>query len=131
MKVKQKEYEELENKCQQKEDEIDILDDTAKVIKQDIKATEQQYVDEVVDSEMKKDFMRYAALDNPKTTLGKLVSGAFKKFKEWWDKTKKPEVTKKARTSILEQLREAKVRADQNNEQQIPKPHKRDFGIEK
>ena len=41
MKVKQKEYEELENKCQQKEDEIDILDDTAKVIK-DIKATEQQ-----------------------------------------------------------------------------------------
>lgn len=75
--------------------------------------------------------MRYASLENPKTTLGKLVSGAFKKFKEWWDKTKKPEVTEKARTSILERLREAKVRADQYNEQQIAKPHKRDFRIEK
>ena len=56
-----------------------------------------------------------------KQQVGKLVSGAFKKFKEWWDRTKKPEVTEKARTSILEQLREAKVRSDQHNEQQVPK----------
>ncbi|MDC7279446.1 plasmid recombination protein [Butyrivibrio fibrisolvens] len=131
LKVKQKEYEELETKCQAKEEQIEALDDTAEVIKQDIKATEQQYVDAVVNSEMKKEFMRYASLENPKTTLGKLVSGAFKKFKEWWDRTRKPEVTEKARTSILEQLREARVRADQHNEQQISKPHKTDLGMER
>jgi hypothetical protein len=66
-----------------------------------------------------------------KQHVGKLVSGAFKKFKEWWDRTKKPEVTEKARTSILEQLREAKVRADQHNEQQISKPHRTDLGMER
>ncbi len=75
--------------------------------------------------------MRYASLENPRTTLGKLVSGAFKKFKEWWDRTKKPEVTEKARTSILEQLRKARVRADQHNEQQIPKPHRTDLEMER
>jgi len=80
---------------------------------------------------MSKEFMRYASLENPRTTLGKLVSGAFKKFKEWWDRTKKPEVTEKARTSILEQLMEARVRADQHNEQQIPKPHRTDLGMER
>ena len=32
--------------------------------------------------------MRYVSLENPKTTLGKLVSVAFKKFKEWWDRTR-------------------------------------------
>ena len=58
------------------------FDDTAEVIKQDIKATEKKYIDTVVNSEMNKEFMRYASLENPKTTLGKLVSGAFKKFKE-------------------------------------------------
>jgi len=30
--------------------------------------------------------MRYSTLENPKTTLGKIVSKAFKAFKEWWDK---------------------------------------------
>ena len=66
-----------------------------------------------------------------KQQVGKLVSGAFKKFKEWWDRTKKPEVTEKAITSILEQLREAKVRADQHNEQQVPKTHRTDLGMER
>ena len=66
-----------------------------------------------------------------KQQVGKLVSGAFKKFKEWWDRTKKPEVTEKARTSILEQLREARVRADQHNEQQVPKTHRTDLGMER
>ena len=75
--------------------------------------------------------LRTMSFENPKTTLGKLVSGAFKKFKEWWDRTRKPEVTEKARTSILEQLREARVRADQHNEQQISKPHRTDLGMER
>ena len=80
---------------------------------------------------MKKEFMRYASLENPKTTLGKLVSGAFKKFKEWWDRTKKPEVVERARTSLIEQLKEARIKADQHNEQQVPKSHRTDFGMER
>lgn len=128
LRLKQQEYEKLKDKCQEKETQIEALDDTAEVIKQDIKATEKQYIDAVVKSEMNKEFMRYASLENPKTTLGKLVSGAFKKFKEWWDRTKKPEVVERARASLLDQLKEAKVRADQHNEQ-LPKQHKRDLGM--
>ena len=36
------------------------------------------------------------------------VPKAFKTFKEWWDKTKKPEVAEKAKTIILQKLREAR-----------------------
>ena len=69
---------------------------------------------------MKKEFMRYATLENPKTTLGKIVSKAFKTFKEWWDKTKKPEIAEKAKTSILQKLRESQAIVDQRKEQQGP-----------
>ncbi|WP_242826773.1 plasmid recombination protein [Butyrivibrio sp. NC3005] len=69
---------------------------------------------------MKKEFMRYATLENPKTTLGKIVSKAFKTFKEWWDKTKKPEIAEKAKTSILQKLRESQAIVDQRKEQQVP-----------
>ena len=55
-----------------------------------------------------------------KQQVGKLVSGAFKKFKEWWDKTKKPEVAEKARTSLLQKLRENQAIVDQRKEQQGP-----------
>ena len=76
-------------------------------MKEDIESTVNQYVDSLVNSEMKKEFMRYATLENPKTTLGKIVSKAFKTFKEWWDKTKKPEIAEKAKTGILQKLRES------------------------
>ncbi|WP_242846640.1 hypothetical protein [Butyrivibrio sp. LB2008] len=88
-----------------------------KEMKQDIESKVNQYVDSVVNSEMKKEFMRYATLENPKTTLGKLVS---KTFKEWWDKTKKPEVAEKARTSLLQKLRENQAIVDQRKEKQGP-----------
>ena len=90
----------------------------AKGMKEDIESTVNQYVDSVVNSEMKKEFMRYATLENPKTTLGKIVSKAFKTFKEWWDKTKKPEIAEEAKTSILQKLRESQAIVDQRKEQQ-------------
>ena len=120
LRLKQQEYEKLKDKCQEKETQIEALDDTAKEMKQDIESKVDQYVDSVVNSEMKKEFMRYATLENPKTTLGKLVSKAFKTFKEWWDKTKKPEVAEKARTSLLQKLRENQAIVDQRKEQQGP-----------
>ncbi len=89
-------------------------------MKEDIESTVNQYVDSVVNSEMKKEFMRYVTLENPKTTLGKIVSKAFKTFKEWWDKTKKPEIAEKAKTSILQKLRESQAIVDQRKEQQSP-----------
>ena len=120
LRLKQQEYEKLEDKCQEKETQIEALDDTAKEMKQDIESKVDQYVDSVVNSEMKKEFMRYATLENPKTTLGKIVSKAFKTFKEWWDKTKKPEIAEKARTSLLQKLRENQAIVDQRKEQQGP-----------
>jgi hypothetical protein len=100
LRLKQQEYEKLEDKCQEKETQIEALDGMAK--------------------EMKQEFMRYATLENPKTTLGKIVSKAFKTFKEWWDKTKKPEIVEKAKTSILQKLRESQAIVDKRKEQQGP-----------
>ena len=48
------------------------------------------------------------------------VPKAFKTFKEWWDKTKKPEIAEKAKTSILQKLRESQAIVDQRKEQQGP-----------
>ena len=48
------------------------------------------------------------------------VPKAFKTFKEWWDKTKKPEIAEKAKTSILQKLRESQAIVDQRKEQQSP-----------
>ena len=48
------------------------------------------------------------------------VPKAFKTFKEWWDKTKNPEVAEKARTSLLQKLRENQAIVDQRKEQQGP-----------
>ena len=88
-------------------------------------------MDSVVNTEMKKEFMRYATLENPKTTLGKLVSKAFKTFKEWWDKTKKPEVAEKVRTSLLQKLREKQAIIDQRKEQQGPNLNRNNLGPER
>lgn len=51
-------------------------------------------IDKVADTEMKKEFMRYATLDNPRTAIGKIVAGAFRQFKEWWEKYKKMKLRK-------------------------------------
>ena len=111
--------------------EVNILDDVKEIYDKEFTEALEEYNKGKRNDRQISDYLEYVSLENPKTTLGKLVSGAFKKFKEWWDRTKKSEVTEKARTSILEQLREARVRADQHNEQQIPKPHRTDLGMER
>ena len=57
---------------------------------------------------LSKEFMRYAFLKEPKTPIGKLVAGAWRKFKEWWDMHKRKEVEEKTRESVLGRLAELK-----------------------
>lgn len=62
----------------------------------------------MVETEAQKEFMRYAFLKEPKTPIGKLVAGAWRKFKEWWDMHKRKEVEEKTRESVLGRLAELK-----------------------
>ena len=68
----------------------------------------EECVQKLVETEAQKEFMRYAFLSEPKTALGKLVSGAWKKFKHWWDENHRSKVETRVRESILSQLKELK-----------------------
>ena len=54
--------------------------------------------------EAQKESMRYAFLEEPKTVLGKPVSGAWKKSQAWWEEKKRPEVLEKTRAGVRDQL---------------------------
>ena len=74
-----------------------------------IKETEkivESSLNQIVDNEMKKEFMRYAMLENPRTGIGKIVATAFKKFREWWEIYRRPKVTREARESVLKRLKQ-------------------------
>ncbi len=43
-------------------------------------------------------------LKEPKTLLGKIVSDAWKKFRDWWDRQKRPEIEGNVRKSVLGML---------------------------
>ena len=45
--------------------------------------------------------------------IGKLISGVWKKFKEWWEKEKKPRVVEKAKESVLKKLKESKEKVEE------------------
>lgn len=60
----------------------------------------EETIQKLVEAEAQKEFMRYAFLEEPKSALGKLVSGAWKKFKTRWDEKKRPEVEEKTRASV-------------------------------
>ncbi|MCR4896699.1 MAG: hypothetical protein K5891_08000 [Lachnospiraceae bacterium] len=62
----------------------------------------------MVDTEAQNEFMRYAFLKESKTPVGKLVAGAWRKFKEWWDEHKRKVVEEKTRESVLGKLTELK-----------------------
>lgn len=60
--------------------------------------------------------MRYAFLKEPKTPIGKLVAGVWRKFKEWWDMHKRKEVEEKTRESVLGRLAELKKKPQNSQE---------------
>ncbi len=121
LRMKQQQYEALESKCQEKEEQIGELDATVKTMQQDSDKAAEQYVNSVVQTEMNKEFMRFAMLKEPKGPIGKIVSKAYNTFKDWWNKNRKPEVAEKVKTSLMERLKEAKEAAHKQNEQHMPK----------
>ncbi|WP_139225858.1 hypothetical protein [Oribacterium sp. WCC10] len=87
------ELEEIETKVQVNEEKLEEFD---------VKAEET--INKLVETEAQKGFMRYAFLKEPKTMLGKIVSEAWKKFRDWWDRHKRPEIEGNVRKSVLGQL---------------------------
>lgn len=63
--------------------------------------------------------MRYAFLPEPKTALGKLVSGAWKKFKEWWDEKHRAEVEAEVRESVRSKLEALKKESEASKKDKI------------
>ena len=73
--------------------------------------------------------MRYAFLREQKTALGKLVSGAWRKFKECWDVHEREAVEKKTRESVLGKLAELKKEIAEQPRKSIV--HKQHRGLER
>ncbi len=84
--------------------EVAVMEDTL----EDLNKKVDEKVNDMVENEARKEFMRYAFLENLKTALGRLVSGAWKKFREWWEEHKRDAVEKKTRESVLAKLNEHK-----------------------
>ena len=101
---KQQQYKEIQAKVDELEVQRDSLIEEKKTVMIETDKVVAEAIDKVADTEMKKEFMRYAMLEKPKTALGRIVSGAFRQFKEWWERYKKPEV----KESTLEKLERIK-----------------------
>ena len=85
----------------------------------------EETIQTMVETEAQKEFMRYAFLKEPKTTISKIVSGAWRKFKEWWDEHKRKAVEEKTRESVLGKLAELKKEtAKQPRKPIIPKKNR-------
>ena len=79
----------------------------------------EETIQTMVDTEAQKEFMRYAFLKETKTPIGKLVAGAWRKFKEWWDEHRREAVEKKTRVSVLGKLAELKKETSEQPRKQI------------
>lgn len=82
----------------------------------------------MVETEAQKEFMRYAFLKEPKTPIGKLVAGAWRKFKEWWDMHKRKKVEEKTRESVLGRL--AELKKETSEQPRKPVVTKKQRGLE-
>lgn len=85
----------------------------------------EETIQTMVETEAQKEFMRYAFLKEPKTPIGKLVAGAWRKFKEWWDMHKRKEVEEKTRESVIGKLAELKKETKEHPRTPVvPKKHR-------
>ncbi len=85
----------------------------------------EETIQTMVETEAQKEFMRYAFLKEPKTPIGKLVAGAWRKFKEWWDMHKRKEVEEKTRESVLGRIAELKKETKEHPRTPVvPKKHR-------
>lgn len=84
----------------------------------------EETIQKLVEAEAQKEFMRYAFFEEPKSALGKIVPSAWKKFKNWWEERKRPEVEEKTRVSVRNKLAEFKKQSEESRRDR-PKPTKR------
>lgn len=87
----------------------------------------EECIKDMVETEAQKEFMRYAFLEEPKTQLGKLVAGVWKKFKTWWDEKHRPKVEKEVRESIRSKVEEYKKQSGESRS--INRIHSKDKNI--
>lgn len=107
--------------------EYEILSASVEAAESTLKGFSEQAeetVQKMVEAEAQKKFMRYAFLEEPKSVIGKLVSGAWKKFKAWWDEKKRPEVEEKTRASVRDKLASFKKQSEKTKHDR-PEPTKR------
>ena len=109
---------------EQKKEKLQDLTEEIQSIEQSKQQAVEEYVKTTTENAAQKEFMHYAQLENPKSPIGKTVSVAWKQFRAWWDKVKKPKVEEKARESILERLEEAKRRVEDKNSREQDKRRK-------
>lgn len=121
IRMKQKQYEDISEEISILEVERGNLIENQKEIMDATDKLVNEAAEKMADSEMQKEFMRYALLDEPKSTLGKIVSTAFKKFKVWWEQERKPRVLKEARESVLDKL---KKYGERNNTNKTKSTHR-------
>ena len=101
--------------------EVSAMEDTL----EDLNKQVDEKVNAMVENEAQKEFVRYAFLENPKTALGRLVSGAWRKFREWWDEHKRNTVEERTRKSVLADIEDMKKEiAKQPRKPIIPKKHR-------
>ena len=117
IRMKQQQYEAISEDIDRLEEEKDSLIQVKNEISAETEKIVNEAVDKVAESEMQKEFLNLASDDNPKSVIGKLVSEAFKKFKDWWVKSRGPKVVDKTKTSVMERLMEAQRIADEQNAQ--------------
>ena len=117
IRMKQQQYEAISEDIDRLEEEKDSLIQVKNEISAETEKIVNEVVDKVAESEMQKEFLNLASDENPKSVIGKMVSEAFKKFKDWWVKSRGPQVVDKTKTSIMERLMEAQRIADEQNAQ--------------
>lgn len=64
-------------------------------------------VNKIAESTLQKEFLQLAVEENSQSFWCKTISDIFRKFKEWWFKSRRLEVVEKTKTSIYERLKEA------------------------
>lgn len=90
----------------------------------------EETIQKLVEAEAQKEFMRYAFLEEPNSALGKLVSGAWKKFRAWLDERKRPEALEKTRTSVRHKLASFKKQSEETKNDRTEPMKQRGMDIE-
>lgn len=123
---KEKALEDLNSRYEALSASVEVAENTLEGFNEQAEET----VQKLVEAEAQKEFMRYAFLEEPKSPLGKLVSGAWKKFKAWWDEKKRPEVEEKTRASVRDKLASFKKQSEETKHDRSEPTKRRGMDIE-